>query len=205
MQPSLSQDGARSPQEQLEEEIRDAKQEIEDLKKQVEALTLKQFGISRISHAPELVRHFTGFQSKDLLDNFYLWLEPYAGNMVTWSQMKRKEAKVNYRNTTSSISSKSLYDQYFLFMVRIRLGCTETDLAVRFNLSTSTVSRIILTWINFVYIMLGGLPIWPTKAQVQKHMPVSFKQHFPHTRVILDCTEIKVQRPSSKVLNSEFY
>lgn len=36
-------------------------------------------------------------------------------------------------------------------------------------------------------------------------MPQCFKTTYPKTRVILDCTEIKVQRPSSKVLNSEFY
>lgn len=36
-------------------------------------------------------------------------------------------------------------------------------------------------------------------------MPGCFKTIYPKTRVILDCTEIKVQRPSSKVLNSEFY
>ena len=36
-------------------------------------------------------------------------------------------------------------------------------------------------------------------------MPECFKTRYPKTRVILDCTEIRVQRPSSKVLNSEFY
>ena len=36
-------------------------------------------------------------------------------------------------------------------------------------------------------------------------MPQCFKTTYPKTRVILDCTKIKVQRPSSKVLNSEFY
>ena len=36
-------------------------------------------------------------------------------------------------------------------------------------------------------------------------MPDCFKLTYPNTCVILDCTEIKVQTPSSKVLNSEFY
>ena len=36
-------------------------------------------------------------------------------------------------------------------------------------------------------------------------MPDRFKLTYPNTCVILDCTEIKVQTPTSKVLNSEFY
>ena len=36
-------------------------------------------------------------------------------------------------------------------------------------------------------------------------MPECFKITYPKTRVILDCTEVKVQTPSSKVLNSESY
>ena len=53
--------------------------------------------------------------------------------------------------------------------------------------------------------MLGQVPIWPTTAQIKNSMPECFKTRYPKTRVILDCTEIRVQRPSSKVLNSEFY
>ena len=75
-------------------------------------------------------------------------------------------------------------------------------MGVRFNISTSTVSRIILTWANFLYTMLGQVPIWPTTAQIKSSMPQCFKTAYPKTRVILDCTEIKAQRPSSKVLNA---
>ena len=53
--------------------------------------------------------------------------------------------------------------------------------------------------------MLGSLSIWPDKETTEENMPESFQKTYPNTRVILDCTEIKVQAPSSKVLNSEFY
>ena len=36
-------------------------------------------------------------------------------------------------------------------------------------------------------------------------MPTSFKENFSNVRVIIDCTEMKVQTPSSLVLHSEFY
>jgi len=36
-------------------------------------------------------------------------------------------------------------------------------------------------------------------------MPTGFKELFPNTRVVIDCTEIAVQAPSSLVLRSELY
>lgn len=53
--------------------------------------------------------------------------------MVTWSQVQRNQGKENYSQDHSPSFSLSLYDQYFLFMIHSRLGCTEIDLAVRFN------------------------------------------------------------------------
>ena len=47
--------------------------------------------------------------------------------------------------------------------------------------------------------------IWPSREQVDKTMPKSFKDTYPSVRVIIDCTEIKVQTPSSLTLHSEFY
>ena len=42
-------------------------------------------------------------------------------------------------------------------------------------------------------------------VQVKANLLDCFKLTYQNTCVILDCTEIKVQTPSSKVLNSEFY
>nr|XP_047138403.1 uncharacterized protein LOC124814609 [Hydra vulgaris] len=44
---------------------------------------------------------------------------------------------------------------------------------------------------------LGSVPIWPSREQVNKFMPESFKMTFPSTRCIIDCTELFSQKPSS--------
>lgn len=36
---------------------------------------------------------------------------------------------------------------------------------------------------------------WPKRQQVKRHLPKSFAK-FPRTRVIIDCTEIKIQKPT---------
>ena len=35
--------------------------------------------------------------------------------------------------------------------------------------------------------------MWPSRAKVDQHMPADFKDKYPSTRVIIDCTEIRSQ------------
>ena len=92
-----------------------------------------------------------------------------------------------------------------MFLCRVRQGFHEKDLALRFGVSQSSVSRLLITWANYLYVMLGSLEIWPSRQIVDRNMPECFKKTFSKCRVILDCTEVKVQTPTSKVLNSEIY
>ena len=92
-----------------------------------------------------------------------------------------------------------------MFLCRLHMGLLEQDLSIRFKCSVPTVSRKIVTWANFLYFFLGTIPIWLTKTQIQDLMPECFKSTYPNTWVIIDCTEIKTQQPSSLVLNSQLY
>ena len=112
---------------------------------------------------------------------------------------------MNHDTNYAFVSTLCTEDQLFLFLCKIKLGLFEQDLAERFQISISTVSRTLVTWTNYLYFLLGSLPIWPSREQVNKTMPRSFQDAFPTVRVIIDCTEIKVQTPSSLTLHSEFY
>ena len=81
-------------------------------------------------------------------------------------------------------------------LVRLRLGLLEQDVADRFKASCSTVSRIFTTWINFLHLKLKDLPLWPSKDVIQGSMHKIFRDLYPSTRVILDATEIYVQKPA---------
>lgn len=78
--------------------------------------------------------------------------------------------------------SLPIVDQFFMFLCRIfRQGFFEEDLAQRFSVSQSTVSRIIITWSNYLYCIFGCIPIWPTRDIVNKFLPDCFKSMFPNT------------------------
>ena len=82
-------------------------------------------------------------------------------------------------------------------LTRLRCGFLIEDIGVRFNMSTSSVSRILITWIDFLHTKLRGLPIWSSRESVNDGMPKTFKELYPTTRCIIDCTEIFTEMPTS--------
>ena len=87
----------------------------------------------------------------------------------------------------------------------MRCDALEKDIADRFGVSVSNVSRTLNTWINFLYYTLKQLPIWPSSKVIKDTMPKCFKDQYPDTRVILDCTEIFIEMPSSFCAQSQTY
>ena len=47
--------------------------------------------------------------------------------------------------------------------------------------------------------------MWPSREKVNKHMPEQFKEKYPSTRIIIDCTEVKCHMPCSLCFNSELF
>lgn len=67
-----------------------------------------------------------------------------------------------------------------------------TDLSVRFNVSEGTVSKLLTTWINYLYVRLGDLKIWPHRNVIIANIPTSFKENYPNTITIIDATELRI-------------
>lgn len=99
----------------------------------------------------------------------------------------------------------AIEDEFLLVLMKLRLGLTNLDLAIRFRVSEATVSNIFITWLNFLYIRLGALKVWPHRRVILDNMPKNFKEEHPNNIIIIDCTELKIQCPSSLVLQSQSY
>ena len=181
----------------LAEELQTSKSECESLQQQ---LNLERFGVTKFSNDNNLINFYTGFPTYKLFLAFYECIEPSASNM--------QSAYYKASETISLAGRKRcmlVIDELFMFLCRLRVGLLEQDLSIRFNCSVSTVSRKIVTWSNFLYFSLSTIPIWLPKSTIMELMPECFKQLYPNTRVIIDCTEIRTQQPSSLVLNSQSY
>lgn len=87
-------------------------------------------------------------------------------------------------------------DQFFLFLVYMRTGISQIFLGHMFQTQQPTVSKICTKISDIVYTKIKNIPIWPSKGQLQEKMPPAFLKLYPDCRVIIDCTEFKIQHPS---------
>ena len=87
----------------------------------------------------------------------------------------------------------------------VRLGSPPKYTAHLFNLPKSIASRYIITWANCIYFKLGCVTICPTKDIVIETMPECFRDKYPNTRVIIDCTELFCQKESSLTIQSTLF
>ncbi len=95
-------------------------------------------------------------------------------------------------------------DEMFMFLNYLALGSKQHELANRYGVHQSTVSRIITTWSNYLYTVLGSVRICIPEEKIREHLPAEFKD-YADTTVILDCTELRCQSPSSPLLQSETF
>ena len=154
------------------------------------------FRYENIKDRDDLVKFYTGFPDHLTLLAFYEQiLESDTKVMRQWDG---KKGKVAYDELKCGRACKlALLEQLFMTLIRLRLGLLELDLAQRFNISQSSVSRITMTWINLMYHNLKALERFPPFHIVKKYMPEPFKTEYPNTRLIIDATEFHVERPSS--------
>ena len=79
--------------------------------------------------------------------------------------------------------------------MRLRLRLLSRHLTDIFGVSEGSVSKVFTTWICFLSTVFRDMLLkWPCKGEIKKKLPSSFNK-FPSTRIIIDCTEIFLQKP----------
>ncbi|XP_047247796.1 uncharacterized protein LOC124884144 [Girardinichthys multiradiatus] len=146
---------------------------------------------------------FHRFASHAHLMGFWKQIELATLNIirVTRAQSFTKTDQVPH---SASATVLQPIDEFFLFMNYLSFRLMQKDLAHRFRIHRSTVSRIVNTWANFLYTVLGAVNIWLDEDTVKAHLPDVF-QDYADTQVILDCTELRCQTPNSLLLQSEVF
>ena len=97
------------------------------------------------------------------------------------------------------------HDELFLVLVKLRLNLVTGDLAHRFGISVGLVSKIFQKWLDVMFVRLRFLITWPSREVLKQNMPEVFKQLYPNCRVIIDCSEIFIETPTSFSARSKTY
>ena len=188
-----------------------AESKVEELAAQakvIEALRAKVTDLEKrvvcFQNVGPQLQFLTGL-SREYWDILWNDLQPLSGNIISQKSAKKEaEGRLNCPGAGRK-AVLSPEDELLMTLMRLRLGRLEEDLAFVFGVDTATVSRIFTKWINFLFLRLGDLPIWPPVATVQEHMPSFFKEAYPSTYAIIDATELKCETPSSLPLQSQLY
>ena len=171
--------------------------ETKHLSSLVNAKTAPQlFRVEHIARNASLVLFYTGFASYMLFINFFQFLGPSAHRLYYWGDTERKTTR---RRKSTALNP---LNQYFLTLMRLKLNLRVIDLANRFGISTSLVSKYFITWVCFMYQHLKEIDWTPSLEQVAATLPCAFQEKYPTTYSIIDASEIFIQMPSDLFIQS---
>ena len=111
----------------------------------------KLFRLERFIASDHEFRFYTGFPDYATFKVFFDYLSPACNNLIYYGYPNGTETVVISKEHKKSGRARTLSPEQELFMVLVRLRCglLLEDVARRFNLSLSHVSRIWVTWVNF--------------------------------------------------------
>lgn len=104
---------------------------------------------------------------------------------------------------TNDCNMLTCFQQVILVLVKLRLNSGNQDLAYRFGVSQSTVSRCIKKIIDIMYVRLDPIINWPAREEMLQTMPMDFRKHFSKCIVIIDCFEVFIERPTNLMARAQ--
>ena len=99
-------------------------------------------------------------QGDDSRVKFYTGLTSFVMLKALFDHI-RPSAKEHHR------SSLTYFQQFLLVLMKLRLNLLDQDLAYRFAVSQSTVSKVIKKWMEIMYIRLKPLVKWPEREMLK--------------------------------------
>ena len=92
-----------------------------------------------------------------------------------------------------------------LVLMKLRLVIPNQDIAYRFKIHVTKVSKVFHTWIDILSRELSPLIVWPDRGCICDNLPDCFKQKYMRATCIINCSEIFIEQPSSLLARAETY
>ena len=97
---------------------------------------------------------------------------------------------------TCGYSSKlSFEEEFFLVLVKLKTGRMNQDLAFHFGISVGLVSGLFTSWLHFLAGELKAMFEVANCGQAVSGVP-SVYRNMSELRIVIDCTELMLQKPS---------
>lgn len=92
--------------------------------------------------------------------------------------------------TGSKMTNK---DKLLIFLMKLKLGISYSALSIMFGVHRRTISRAFLSVLDCLNEVLADQVSWLSKEEVKDTFSLAFKSRYPNCRVILDCSEVKIE------------
>ena len=150
-----------------------------------ESVTSKPFDKNYFKEDNGKVSFYTGLPTYEVLEATFNHVAPHV---------KRRT------------QSLSLFQEMVMVLMKLRLNVPHQDLAYRFGVSMSTVSRTFAHWLVIMDVRLSPLIRWPEREELWKTMPQCFKFLFGNkTTVIIDCFEVFCVKPTNLLARAQTF
>ncbi|XP_063919828.1 uncharacterized protein LOC135134883 [Zophobas morio] len=130
-----------------------------------------QFDVSDIINTDYKLRILTGIQSLAFL------------NLLTSTLAQHMKIK-------SKLNIKKLI---LLSLMRLKLDVPFTSLSIFFNVSHTTAQTYFQRIITNLAFCLKSVIRFPSQQEIKRSMPICF-QNYSNTRIVLDCTELEIEK-----------
>lgn len=188
-------------------EIAEKIKELEEKEELCKIYKKQILNLKEMQNNSKQIQFWTGFPNYGTLYSLFEFLEPRAKNMKYWrgSNTSNSEhfSKIFF-NKPGPERKLSLIDEFFLTLIRLKVGLLTEDLAKRFNVSVGTVSSVVTSWVNLMYTDLKLICELPPNEVTSKNQSRAMGQ-YKDVQVILDCTELFVQNPSKLDARKQLY
>ncbi|XP_014670846.1 PREDICTED: uncharacterized protein LOC106811658 [Priapulus caudatus] len=174
------------------------KNELADLKSKITSKDepVKFFCVDDVKDNDRKCKFYTGLTWLQFLC-VWEFLGPAMEKLTYWNQ-PLKSCRKSPSKTRGTKRKLSATNELFLTLVRLRTGLLNEDLGYRFGITSSTVSKIVITWVQFMYKQFSGLKtaMFAPRDVIKSNLPPSFKG-FKGVRTVIDCTEFHVEQASN--------
>ena len=104
---------------------------------------------------------------------------------------------------TSPNSKLTTFQMMVMFLMKLRLNLFDEDIGYHFCVHRTTVSINFHKVLDVMDVKLSHLIKWPDCETLRETLPTNFRRFFKKCAVIIDCTEVFVERPSDLLAHAQ--
>lgn len=170
--------------------------EAKQCQKTLQKVQGQLLSLHSIRDNPGVFRYYTGLPSYGVFLALYNYLAPVSQQMQYVATSAHAHNAMRFHSKPGPPRRLSLEEEFFATLVRLRLGLPLKDLARRFGIAESTFCVIFNTWVILLAKELEQICCMPPVSNIAVKQAGCF-HNFDNVRIVLDCTEVFSQTPSS--------